>query len=59
MREKFINSQRGKVFKVLIEKVENNTFSGWSENYIEINQDNFEIISGRIQKNSIVIGALK
>ena len=31
------------------------TFSGWSENYIECSEKNFEILSGDIQKNSIVI----
>lgn len=54
IRNDFIQSQKGKELKVLIEKVSGNTFSWWSENYIEINEKNFIIKSGELKKNNII-----
>ncbi len=58
-RQEFIDSQRWKSLKVLIEKKTWEYFSGWSENYIECSQDNFEVIWGDMKKNGIVVGKLK
>lgn len=55
IREDFIKSQTGKVLKVLVEKSWENTFSGWTENYIEANESNFEIIAGIPKKNNIIV----
>ncbi len=59
IRNEFINSQKGKTFEVLIESVKNGKFKGWTENYIEVTSDNFEVISGVIKRNEIVVGKLK
>jgi tRNA A37 methylthiotransferase MiaB len=69
VRENFKTSQKWKVLKVLVEKVwtpKEETglrdrsqwmleWSGWSENYIECDQSNFEIIAGKIERNSILV----
>jgi len=59
VRDEFKNSQKWKVLKVLVEKVSWNTWSGWSENYIECDQSNFEIITGNIKRNSILVWKYK
>ncbi|MFA5917046.1 MAG: MiaB/RimO family radical SAM methylthiotransferase [Candidatus Gracilibacteria bacterium] len=59
VRNEFINSQKGKTFEVLIESVKNGQFKGWTENYIEVTNDNFEIIEGIVKRNEIVVGKLK
>lgn len=59
VREEFKNSQKWKILKVLVEKSSENTWSGWSENYIEIDETNFEIIAGNPQRNSIVVWKFK
>ena len=59
VRNDFIKSQSWKTLEVLIETVKDNEFKGWSENYIECNNSNFEIISWKIAKNEIVIWKLK
>ncbi|PID86516.1 hypothetical protein CSB08_00855 [Candidatus Gracilibacteria bacterium] len=59
VRKDFINSQRGKEFKVLIENVRGDKWKGWTQNYIECNQDNFLIKSGINKRNEIVTGILK
>lgn len=69
VREGFKNSQKGKVLKVLVEKSNLSQvspqgemklqWSGWSENYIEIDESNFEIIAGVPKRNSIVVGKYK
>ena len=70
VRNNFKTSQKWKVLKVLIEKVassslsqggievgeKNIVWSGWSENYIECNQNNFEIIAGKPERNHIIVG---
>jgi len=56
VRDTFKASQKWKVFKILVEKVEKNTWSGWSENYIECSASNIEIIAGKIKRNSILVG---
>jgi len=59
VRHDFKKQNIGKVLKVLIEKSDNNTWSWWSENYIEIDQDNFEIIAGKPVKNHILVWKYK
>ena len=58
-RKKFYESQRGKTLRVLIEKVSGNTWSGWTQNYLEANEQNFKIQSGEVKKNGIIEGFLK
>lgn len=58
VRQEFIESQIWKPLKVLIEKKSWDHFSGWSENYIECNQDNFEVIGGDKKKNGVIVGKL-
>ncbi len=63
-REKFIASQKWKNLAVLIEVIKGWTqgsplqWKWWTQNYIEVNQDNFEIISGEIKKNTIIVWTL-
>lgn len=59
MRNSFIESQKWNTFEVLIENVKDGQFKWWSENYIECSNENFDIISGEIKKNEIVIWKLK
>lgn len=59
VREEFKNTQKWQVLKVLAEKVSWDTWSGWSENYIECDQSNFEIIAGKIERNSILVWKYK
>ena len=58
-REKFINSQKWKTLEILIESEKDWIFKWWSENYIECTNENFEVISGNIKKNEIIIWKLK
>jgi tRNA A37 methylthiotransferase MiaB len=64
IREDFIASQKWKKLQVLIEVVKVSLLEGqikwkwWSENYIECNQNNFNIESWNIEKNTIVEGSL-
>lgn len=59
VRDDFIASQKGKTLNVLIESVKDGNFKGWSENYIECSNENFEVQSGIIKKNEIITGFLK
>lgn len=59
VRENFKKKNSGKVLKVLVEKSDGITWSGWTENYIEADENNFEIIAGIPKKNSIIVGKLK
>jgi tRNA A37 methylthiotransferase MiaB len=62
-RQEFIKRNSWKEFKVLIESTKNEDWKlkwkGWTQNYIEAKEDNFEIISGEIKRNSIIVGNLK
>ncbi|MDQ7009512.1 MAG: hypothetical protein Q9M94_04450, partial [Candidatus Gracilibacteria bacterium] len=70
VRDDFIDENIGEELKVLIEVVtqpqplpskegsSNLKWKGWTQNYIEANESNFKIISGKIGKNEIVIGKL-
>ncbi|NUJ97227.1 MiaB/RimO family radical SAM methylthiotransferase [Candidatus Gracilibacteria bacterium] len=58
IRNEFIQSQKGKEFNVLVEKVAKEKFEGWTENYIEINEKNFVIKNGEVKKNTIITGTL-
>ncbi len=59
IRAEFIESQKWKTLKVLVERVNANGFKWWTQNYIEVTADNFEIQSGDIKKNSIISWVLK
>lgn len=59
IRNNFISWEKGKSFEVLVEKVRGNTFSWWTENYIEVNEENFEIKKWTIKKNEIIFWVLK
>lgn len=59
VRNEFITSQKWNTFELLIENVKDGIFKGWTENYIECNNENFEIISGEVKKNEIVLWKLK
>jgi tRNA A37 methylthiotransferase MiaB len=54
--ETFYRSQKGKILEVLVEKSNMNSknWSGWTQNYIEGTQDNFEIISWTAKRNEII-----
>ena len=71
-RESFVHTQKWKELSVLIEVVKGWTqewkgwtqgsplqWKWWTQNYIEATQDNFEIVSGEIKKNEIVIWRLR
>jgi len=55
IRNDFILSQKWKTLEVLIESVKNWNWKWWTQNYIEANNNNFEIISWEIKRNEIVI----
>ncbi len=59
IRKDFINSQNWKTLKVLIESVKWDSWKWWSENYIECDSDNFEVIDWEIKRNGIVFWKLK
>ncbi|MDD3145528.1 MAG: radical SAM protein [Candidatus Gracilibacteria bacterium] len=62
-RDEFIDRNIGNKFEVLIEMVKEEDgklkWKGWTQNYIEADQNTFEITSGEIKRNSIVEGILK
>lgn len=63
IRENFIKRNIWKTFEVLIEVVKTDEnkvkWKWWTQNYIEADQNTFEIISGKIEKNNLVIWRLK
>jgi tRNA A37 methylthiotransferase MiaB len=59
IKKDFIESQIWKTLEVLIESIKNWEWKWWTQNYIEANQDNFEIISWVVRKNEVVVGKLK
>ncbi len=59
VRVDFIKSNIWNTFEVLIESVKLGIFKWWTENYIEVTNDNFEVISGVVKRNEIVVGKLK
>ena len=58
IREKFITKNIWDTLEVLIEVNKNWKWKWWTQNYIEANENNFEIFSGKIAKNEIVIWKL-
>ncbi len=56
IREKFKASQKGKILHVLVEKAGKTSWSGWTENYLEANETNFQILAGIPQRNTIITG---
>jgi tRNA A37 methylthiotransferase MiaB len=63
IRKDFIKRNTWKEFKVLIEFVKTENWDikwkGWTQNYIEVNENNFEVISWEIKRNNIIIWNLK
>jgi len=59
VRNDFIKSQTWKTFEVLIESVKNWQFKGWTQNYIDVTNQNFEITSWIVKKNEILVGKLR
>lgn len=58
VRKEFIELQKWKQFKVLIESVKWNTWKWWTQNYIEANELNFNITNWNIKRNEIVVWIL-
>ena len=58
VRNSFIDNQIGKSFQALIEVAKDGKWKGWTENYIEVTDENFEVKTGEIKKNEIVSGIL-
>ncbi len=59
-RQNFIIENIWKTFEILVEQVwENWNWKGWTQNYIQANNENIEIISWEIKKNEIIIWKLK
>lgn len=63
IRDDFIERNIWKEFRVLIENVttenEKIKWKGWTQNYIEADDQTFKITSGTIKRNEIVTGILK
>ena len=59
VRAEFIETQKWKTLKVLVERVNSHWFKWWTQNYIEVTADSFEVESWEIKKNSIIIWRLK
>jgi threonylcarbamoyladenosine tRNA methylthiotransferase MtaB len=64
IRDEFIEHNIWKEFQVLIEVVKTDEsgkvkWKGWTQNYIEADEQTFEITSGKIERNQIVTGILK
>ncbi len=59
IRNDFIKENIWKEFEVLIEVVDWNNWKGWTQNYIEANNENTKIISWNIKKNEIIKIILK
>ena len=59
VRHDFISSQIWKSFEVLVEQVKEWKWKWWTQNYIEVNETNFEITSGTLKKNEIIVWVLK
>lgn len=59
VRDDFIKSQIGKEFEVLVEwKIVWDTWSWWTQNYIEADETNFKITSGKIKRGNLIRGIL-
>ena len=59
IRQDFIKSQTKKPLEVLIETFNDWIFKWWTSNYIEITNENFEVLEWNIWKNEIVLWRLK
>lgn len=58
-RDAFIQSQVGKTFEVLVEgKIVWDTWSGWTQNYIEADETNFQILEWTIKRGHLIRGIL-
>ncbi|MCK9272396.1 radical SAM protein [Candidatus Gracilibacteria bacterium] len=57
VEDNFYKKNNGKILKILIEKVSQNNFSGWSENYIPLNEANFKPFKNeKITRGKIIEG---
>lgn len=58
-RDIFIESQIWKTFEVLVEgKIIWDSWSGWTQNYIEADETNFQILEGEIKRGHLLKGIL-
>ena len=55
IRQDFIKTNIKKQFKVLIEQIKWKSWKWWTQNYIEVNEKNFQIKSGSLKRNHIII----
>jgi MiaB/RimO family radical SAM methylthiotransferase len=62
VRDDFINKNIGKEFEVLIEFVKEENWvlkwKWWTKNYIDVDEKNFEVISWKIERNSLIVGKM-
>jgi len=58
IRKDFISSQKQKELQVLIEVQKDWKWKGWTQNYIEATNKNFEVTSWEIKRNEIVVWKL-
>ena len=58
IRDEFIEENIWEELEVLIESVKGDKWKGWTQNYIEADETNFEVLEGEIKKNEIVKGKL-
>lgn len=56
VRADFRVSQQGKELQVLVEKSHGQHWSGWTQNYLEADESNFQILAGIPKKNTIING---
>ena len=54
VRDAFLQANSGTTLEVLIEKIDSDHFSGWSQNYITLNEHNFTPETRPIRRGSIV-----
>jgi len=59
IRNDFKKSQKWKMLEVLIESVKDWKWKWWTQNYIEANNENFDIIEWKIKRNKIIKWFLK
>ncbi|GAB0175287.1 MAG: tRNA (N(6)-L-threonylcarbamoyladenosine(37)-C(2))-methylthiotransferase MtaB [Candidatus Altimarinota bacterium] len=56
----FAENAIGKEYSVLLERVNGQNFSGWSENYLYCNETNFEVFPGQeLRRGAIIHGIYK
>lgn len=59
VKEALFQQSIGTKLAVLVEKTHGNTFSGWTQNYIAANQENFVADEGQeIKRGEVIVGKL-